>query len=325
MPLILLVDDDDEVRWSLKQFLKGEDYEFSEAESGNSACDFIRKTIADLVILDLRMPEMDGFQTLEKLLRIESTLPVLILTGNDSVKGAVQAMKLGAVDYLVKPVDPEEFRMVVRKALENSRLKREVQDLRQQMNSKASYIVGKNPIMRNLDSLVKTLAIRDVNVLIQGESGTGKQVIAETMHHLSLRQNAPFVTLDCGALPETLIESEIFGYEKGAFTGAVARKIGKLEVAKGGTLFLDEIGNLDIGLQAKLLRVLETRQFERLGATASLEADFRLITATNSNLKELVEKKNFEAISITGLMSLLWKCLRCANGWMKSRTWWITL
>lgn len=295
MPLILLVDDDDEVRWSLKQFLKGEDYEFSEAESGNAACDFIRKTIADLVILDLRMPEMDGFQTLEKLLQIEPTLPVLILTGNDSVKGAVQAMKLGAVDYLVKPVDPEEFRMVVRKALENSRLKREVQDLRQQMNSKASYIVGKNPVMRNLDSLVKTLAVRDVNVLIQGESGTGKQVIAETMHHLSLRQNAPFVTLDCGALPETLIESEIFGYEKGAFTGAVARKIGKLEVAKGGTLFLDEIGNLDIGLQAKLLRVLETRQFERLGATASLEADFRLITATNSNLKELVEKKEFRS------------------------------
>lgn len=295
MPLILLVDDDDEVRWSLKQFLKGEDYEFAEAESGNAACDFIRNKIADLVILDLRMPEMDGFQTLEKLLQIEPTLPVLILTGNDSVKGAVQAMKLGAVDYLVKPVDSEEFRMVARKALENSRLKREVQDLRLQMTSKASYIVGKNPVMRNLDSLVKTLAVRDVNVLIQGESGTGKQVIAETMHHLSLRQNAPFVTLDCGALPESLIESEIFGYEKGAFTGAVARKIGKLEVAKGGTLFLDEIGNLDIGLQAKLLRVLETRQFERLGGTASLQADFRLITATNSNLKELVEKKEFRS------------------------------
>jgi two-component system response regulator AtoC len=294
-PLILLVDDDEEIRWSLKQFLKGDDYEFAEAESGNVACDLIRKTIADLVILDLRMPQMDGFQTLEKLLQIEPTLPVLILTGNDSVKGAVQAMRLGAVDYLVKPVDRDEFRLIVRKTLENSRLKREVQDLRAQMNSKTSYIVGKNPGMRKLDSLVKTLAVRDVNVLIQGESGCGKQVIAETMHHLSPRQSGPFVTLDCGALPETLIESEIFGYEKGAFTGAAARKIGKLELAKGGTLFLDEIGNLDVGLQAKLLRVLESRQFERVGGTASLQADFRLITATNSNLREMVEKKEFRS------------------------------
>ncbi len=295
MSLILLVDDDEEIRWSLKQFLKGGDYEFAEADSGAAACEFIRGKVADLVILDLRMPGMDGFQTLEKLLQIEQTLPVLILTGNDSVKGAVQAMKLGAADYLVKPVDRDEFRMVVRKTLENSRLKREVQDLRQQMNSKTRYIVGKNPVMQSLESLVKTLAARDVNILIQGESGTGKQVIAETMHHLSPRQSGPFVTLDCGALPETLIESEIFGYEKGAFTGAVARKMGKLELAQGGTLFLDEIGNLNFGLQAKLLRVLESRQFERVGGTASLQADFRLITATNSNLREMVERKEFRS------------------------------
>jgi two-component system response regulator AtoC len=180
-------------------------------------------------------------------------------------------------------------------ALENSRLKKEVQDLRQQMNAKTRYIVGKNPVMRNLESMVKTLAVRDVNVLIQGESGTGKQVIAETMHSLSPRQNGPFVTLDCGVLPETLIESEIFGYEKGAFTGAISRKLGKLELAKGGTLFLDEIGNLGFGLQAKLLRVLESRQFERVGGTASLQADFRLITATNANLREMVEKKEFRS------------------------------
>jgi two-component system response regulator AtoC len=295
MPLILLVDDDEEVRWSLKQFLKGEDYEFAEAGSGQEGCEFIQRKTADLVILDLRMPGMDGFQTLEKLIQIESSIQVLILTGNDSVKGAVQAMKLGAADYLVKPVDPEEFRLVVRKTLENSRLKREVQDLRQHVNTQVRYILGKSPAMRNLDSLVKTLAVRDVNVLIQGESGTGKQVIAEAMHYLSPRQNGPFVTLDCGALPDTLIESEIFGYEKGAFTGAVSRKMGKLELAKGGTLFLDEIGNLDIGLQSKLLRVLETRQFERVGGTASLLADFRLITATNADLKDLVERKEFRS------------------------------
>jgi two-component system, NtrC family, response regulator AtoC len=295
MPLILLVDDDEEVRWSLKQFLKGEDYEFAEAGSGQEGCEFIQRKTADLVILDLRMPGMDGFQTLERLIQIESSIQVLILTGNDSVKGAVQAMKLGAADYLVKPVDPEEFRLVVRKTLENSRLKREVQDLRQHVNTQVRYILGKSPAMRNLDSLVKTLAVRDVNVLIQGESGTGKQVIAETMHYLSPRQNGPFVTLDCGALPDTLIESEIFGYEKGAFTGAVSRKMGKLELAKGGTLFLDEIGNLDIGLQSKLLRVLETRQFERVGGTASLLADFRLITATNADLKDLVERKEFRS------------------------------
>lgn len=293
MALILLVDDDDEIRWSLKQFLKGDAYEFAEADSGTDACGFIQDRVADLVILDLRMPGMDGFQTLERLLQIEPTLPVLILTGNDSVKGAVQAMKLGAVDYLVKPVDRDEFRMVVRKTLENSSLKREVQDLRQQINSKTRYIVGRDPVMQSLESLTKTLAARDVNILIQGESGTGKQVIAETMHNLSPRQGGPFVTLDCGALPETLIESEIFGYEKGAFTGAVARKMGKLELAKGGTLFLDEIGNLNFGLQAKLLRVLETRQFERVGGTSSLQADFRLITATNSNLREMVERKEF--------------------------------
>jgi DNA-binding NtrC family response regulator len=295
MPLILLVDDEDDIRWSLKRILKNEAYEFGEAGSGREALAFLQHTVPDLVILDLRMSEMDGLQTMEALLQIEQNLPILILTGVEAVKSAVQAMKLGAVDYLVKPVDHDELRMVVRKTLEDSRLKREVAELRKQVAVPSGLVLGTSAVMRNLHDLVKSLAVRDVNVMIQGESGTGKQLVAETLHQLSPRQNGPFVTVDCGALPETLMESEFFGHEKGSFTGAVSRKTGKLEVAKGGTLFLDEISNLSLPLQAKLLRVLESRQFERVGSTTAIRADFRLITASNANVREMVQKGEFRS------------------------------
>lgn len=295
MALILLVDDEEDIRWSLKRILKSEEYEFAEASGGREALAYIHHHAADLVILDLRMSEMDGLQTMQALLQMEPNLPVLILTGVDAVKSAVQAMKLGAVDYLVKPVDHDELRMVVRKTLETSRLKRELVELRQQVSVPSGLVLGQSAIMQNLQNLVKSLAVRDVNVMIQGESGTGKQLVAETLHQLSPRQNCPFVTVDCGALPESLMESEFFGHEKGAFTGAVSRKTGKLEVAKGGTLFLDEIGNLGLSLQAKLLRVLETRQFERVGGTAAIHADFRLITASNSNVREMVQRGEFRS------------------------------
>ncbi|MCI0415522.1 sigma-54 dependent transcriptional regulator [bacterium] len=294
MPSILIVDDEEDIRWSLKQILRDQENHFLEAESGRAALQILQKTTPDIVILDLRMPELDGLDTLEKLLLIEPFLPVVILTGVDSVKSAVQAMKVGAVDYLVKPVNHEELRIVVSRALEHVRLKREVLNSRS-LSDSTHYVFGRSEIMQRLNETIHSIAGRDVRVLIQGESGTGKQMVAEQLYLLSPRSDKPFVTIDCGVLPETLMESEFFGYEKGAFTGASTRKIGKLEVAKGGTLFLDEIGNMNIALQSKLLRVLETGQFERLGANSSLLADFRLIIATNSNLQEMIRRGAFRS------------------------------
>jgi two-component system response regulator AtoC len=294
MPSILIVDDEEDIRWSVKQILKNKENQFLEAESGRAALLVLQKTTPDVVILDLRMPELDGLETLEKLLHIEPLLPVVVLTGVDAVKSAVQAMKSGAVDYLVKPVNHEELRLVVNRALEHVRLKREVLSSRS-LSDSAHYVFGKSDIMQKLHETIKNIAGRDVRVLIQGESGTGKQMVAEQLYLLSSRNDKPFVTIDCGVLPETLMESEFFGYEKGAFTGATARKIGKLEVAKGGTLFLDEIGNMNVALQSKLLRVLETGEFERLGGNSSLLADFRLIIATNSNLQDMIRKGSFRS------------------------------
>lgn len=294
MPSILIVDDEEDIRWSVKQILKSNENQFLEAESGRAALQVLQKTTPDVVILDLRMPELDGLETLEKLLHIEPLLPVVVLTGVDAVKSAVQAMKVGAVDYLVKPVNHEELRLVVSRALEHVRLKREVLNSRN-LSDSTQYVFGKSSMMQRLHETIQNIAGRDVRVLIQGESGTGKQMVAEQLYLLSSRSDKPFVTIDCGVLPETLMESEFFGYEKGAFTGATTRKIGKLEVAKGGTLFLDEIGNMNIALQSKLLRVLETGEFERLGGNSSLLADFRLIIATNSNLQDMIQKGSFRS------------------------------
>ncbi len=294
MPSILIVDDEEDIRWSVRQILKDHENQFLEAESGRAALQILQKTTPDVVILDLRMPELDGLETLEKLLQIEPFLAVVVLTGVDAVKSAVQAMKFGALDYLVKPVNHEELRLVVSRALEHVRLKREALNSRS-LSDGTQYVFGKSEIMQKLHETIQSIAGRDVRVLIQGESGTGKQMVAEQLYLLSPRSDKPFVTIDCGVLPETLMESELFGYEKGAFTGASTRKIGKLEVAKGGTLFLDEIGNMNVALQSKLLRVLETGQFERLGANASLLADFRLIIATNSNLQEMILKGSFRS------------------------------
>jgi DNA-binding NtrC family response regulator len=292
MPLILIVDDEEDIRWSLKQILRNHDFTFQEASSGKVALELVAQMLPDLVILDLRMPEMDGMETMGKLFQLEPSLPIVVLTGVDSAKIAVQAMKMGAVDYLTKPVDHDELVLVVKKTLSTSGMKRELQVLRGD-RSLTGFVAGKSLRMKQLLKLVAEIAGRDISVLIQGESGTGKQMIAEELHRWSTRKDGPFITIDCGAIPESLMESELFGYEKGAFTGANSRKIGKLEVAKSGTVFLDEIGNLTLPLQAKLLRVLETRQFERLGGISNILADFRLISATNANLSKMVERGEF--------------------------------
>ena len=291
MPSILIVDDEEDIRWSIKQILKASDLAFLEADSGRAAIQVFGRTVPDAVILDLRMPEMDGFEVLEKILELEPWMPVIVITGVDEVKSAVQALKMGASEYLVKPPEHEELRSAVRRALENVRLKREAFGRRDSIQ----YVFGKSLSMQKLHRTIEQIATRDVRVLIQGESGTGKQMVAEQLYLLSPRHDKPFVTIDCGVLPDTLMESELFGYEKGAFTGAAGRKTGKLEVAKGGTLFLDEIGNMNYNLQTKLLRVLETGQFERVGGNTSMVADFRLIMATNSNLSEMVRKGTFRS------------------------------
>jgi len=291
MPSILIVDDEEDVRWSLKQILKAPDNSFLEAASGRTAIQILARTVPDVVLLDLRMPEMEGLETLEKLLELEPWMPVIVITGVDSVKSAVQALKKGAVDYLVKPPDHDELRAAVNRAIDAVRLKREALGYRDTI----TYIFGRTAPMQQLQRTIEQVAARDVRVLIQGESGTGKQMVAEQLYQLSPRRDKPFVTIDCGVLPDNLIESELFGYEKGAFTGAAGRKIGKLELAKAGTLFLDEIGNMNHMLQSKLLRVLETGQFERVGGTTSMVADFRLIMATNSNLLDMMGKGDFRS------------------------------
>ena len=293
---ILIVDDERNTREGLKHFLSGLDYDVYVAESGKEAISIVRKERPEVVLTDLKMPEMDGITLLHEIKRIKPDAIVIVLTAYGTVENAVQAMKAGAFYYLTKPINFEELELTLKKALSQRSLEHENIRLREELireRHEAGEIIGESEIIRKLISICKQIAQSDSAVLIQGESGTGKELFAHLIHSESPRAHQPFVTIHMSALTETLLASELFGHERGAFTGAAERKIGRFERAHGGTLFLDEVAEIPESMQIKLLRVLQSGEFERVGSTKTLRADVRLVCATNKNLKEQVEAGKF--------------------------------
>lgn len=291
---VLLVDDEPRVRTSLRSVLEPV-YEISEAADAQEGLDVFKREPPHLVLLDVILPGTDGLAVLQSMHTEDPHIPVIMLTGTKSVKTAVDAMKLGAADYLSKPFDIEELRIVVDRALSSQDLEREVRQLRAQIVQRYAFhnLIGKSPSMQEIYAKIEQVADSRTTVLITGESGTGKELVAKAIHYNSSRRDRPFIALNCAALPETLIESELFGHEKGSFTDATARRVGQFELANSGTLFLDEIGDLSATTQAKLLRVLQEREFTRIGGVQSIKVDVRIIAATNKNLDELVRKSLF--------------------------------
>ena len=288
-PVALVVDDEESVRESFRLVLD-QDYDVLDAPDGARALEIVRAHHVDVVLLDIRLPEMDGIEVLERLKALDDSLEVILVTAVKTVRTAVAAMKLGAFDYLTKPFQDEELLALVRRAVEKRSLEREVTFLRGELARRhdRDEIIGEHPEMQKLARLVTQVARTTTTVLITGESGTGKELIARAIHHRGPRQDKPFVPVNPAAMPEALVESELFGHEKGAFTGAHQRKLGRFELAQGGTLFLDEIGLLRSEVQAKLLRVLQEREIERVGGTRSIKIDVRIVAATNVDLKRAV-------------------------------------
>jgi DNA-binding NtrC family response regulator len=293
---VLIVDDEPGVRESLRMTLKG-DYEVLSAESAHEARNQLAATPADVVLLDVVMPGVDGMQLLEELRGRYANLPIIMLTATKTVKTAVQAMKLGAFHYITKPFDVDDLRAHLDKATEQAALVREVEELRTEVGRRYQLenIVGRSARMQEVFKTVLTVAPLKTTVLITGESGTGKELIAKAIHYQSPRARRPLVTLNCAAIPETLLESELFGHEKGSFTDAHTRKLGQFELAHEGTLFLDEIGEMGPATQAKLLRVLEHGEFLRVGGTKPVSVDVRIIAATNRDLALGMKEGNFRA------------------------------
>jgi two-component system, NtrC family, response regulator AtoC len=288
-PVALVVDDEESVRESFRLVLD-QDYDVLDAPDGARALEIVRSHHVDVVLLDIRLPEMDGIEVLERLKAIDDSLEVILVTAVKTLRTAVAAMKLGAFDYVTKPFEDEELLSLVRRAVEKRSLEREVTFLRSELarSRDRDEIIGEHPEMLKLARLVNQVARTTTTVLISGESGTGKELIARAIHHYGPRRDKPFVPVNPAAVPEALVESELFGHEKGAFTGAHQRKLGRFELAQGGTLFLDEIGLLRAEVQAKLLRVLQEREIERVGGTRAIKIDVRIVAATNTDLKRAV-------------------------------------
>src|SRR5208337_1581251 len=294
MHSVLIVDDDRTARYGMRRALE-ETYKIFEAESAAEARRVLAAENPDTLLLDIEMPEENGLDFLRALKESGDARPVVMITAYGSEKIAVEAMKSGAYDYLSKPFEVDELRLVVERAIEHLALAEENVRLKRQLVSEGQFgaMIGASKVMLELFALADRIAQAEVTVLIQGESGTGKDLLATEIHRRSNRGKGPFVALNCAALPEHLIESELFGYEKGAFTGATAMKRGKFELAHGGVLFLDEVGDMSLSTQAKLLRVLETRRVERLGGTTSQEVDVRIVSATNKDLAAEIAKQTF--------------------------------
>ena len=292
---ILVVDDDQAMRNSLFEWFESENRRVCCVGSGEEAIKKMEEGGFDVVITDLKMPGSDGLEVLRHAKRLDSHTEVVIMTAYGTVETAVNAMKEGAYDYIVKPFSPEEIDLIVKKIIEHQSLIRENILLREQLHERYSFenIVGKSSTMQEIFALVENIAPSNITVLIQGESGTGKELIAHAIHNASLRKDNPFITVSCGALPETILESELFGHEKGAFTGAIARKEGRFEMAGEGTIFLDEISEMSQKSQVDLLRILQEKEFRSVGGKEVIKIDVRIIAATNKDLDKEVEEKRF--------------------------------
>ena len=294
---VLVVDDDDRARQGLDKLLRQESYQVDTAASGADALRIAAEHPPDVVVTDLNMPEMDGVELLIKLREQDRELPVILATAMDEVGSAVRAMRAGAADYLTKPIDFDALLLSIERAIERRNLRVETENLRRQLRERDGEglqgLVGTSPAMQKVYRVARQVAAAKATVLITGESGTGKGELAKAIHHLGPRAKGPLVTLQCAALAESLLESELFGHERGAFTGADRRRIGRFEQAQGGTLFLDEIGEIPLAIQVKLLRVLQERTFERVGGNEPITVDVRLVAATNRDLATDVREGRF--------------------------------
>ncbi len=297
---ILIVDDEPFNLDVLEQELVDLGYLVARAEDGAQALSEIDRVAADLVLLDYLMPKMNGIEVLHALRKTNKDLPVVIVTAHGSIERAVEAIKAGADDFITKPFDPEHLALVLKKNLERAKLRSDVEFFAQELGGRHHLISGNSEAMRQIVAEARKAAASKATVLLLGESGTGKELFARSIHNWSERRLKPFVAINCAGLAKDLLESELFGHEKGAFTGAHQLKKGKLELAHGGTVFLDEIGDLALDLQTKLLRVLQEREFERVGSNASIAVDLRVIAATNHELDAAVSAAGSAKISITG-------------------------
>ncbi len=297
METILIVDDEKNYLVILEDLLSDEGYQVLTADHAKEALEIFQSHDLDLLITDMKMPGMDGMALLERVLAHNPDLPVVMMTAFGSVEKAVECMKKGAFDYILKPFKNEELKLTIRKAIDHYQLIRRNRELSEQLQDRYQFdnIIGKSAPMQRVFQLIEKVAPSKATVLITGESGTGKELIARSIHFNSLRQAHPFISVNCGALPETLLESELFGHEKGAFSGAVSQRKGRFELAHGGTLFLDEVSEMSPHLQVKLLRVLQEMEFERVGGTATLKVDVRMVAASNRDLKEEVAAGRFRA------------------------------
>jgi two-component system nitrogen regulation response regulator GlnG len=292
---ILVVDDEESVRWALRKAMEGAGYRVDLAADGPAGLAAASDPGVELVLLDVRLPGQDGLELLRELRKRRPDLPVIMMTAYGTLQVAVEAMRLGAYDYIGKPFDTDEVLLVVQKALEAQALALEVARLRQTVEGSVDLggIVGGSPAMQQIFKAVGKVAGTDLTVLLRGESGTGKELVARAIHENSRRKGRPFMPVNCAAIPRELLESELFGHEKGAFTGAMAARRGRFEQAEGGTIFLDEVGDMDLSLQTKLLRVLQERYIERLGGEGSIPVDVRIIAATNQDLEAAVASRSF--------------------------------
>lgn len=291
---ILIADDEKNMIWAMKKALKNEGYRIITAADGVEAVEMARQEEPDLILLDLKMPKKDGMEALKEIKSLNGKVPVIMITAHGTMESAIEAMKLGALDYISKPFDLEELKVVIEKALNVGNMQEQIEFLTEELNKNTGkVIIGESEKIRGVLQIVSRVANSSATVFITGESGTGKELIANAIHFNSNRKHKPYIKVNCGALPETLLESELFGHEKGAFTGAIAKKPGRFERADGGTIFLDEVGELSPAIQVKLLRVLQEKEFERVGGTETIKVDVRIVAATNRNLREMVEKGEF--------------------------------
>jgi len=292
---VLLVEDKDSLRAMLKLALESQGHHVIEARDQPEAVAALRDAQPSLVLSDLRLPDGDGMGVLRAVKEVDSELPVIVMTAHGSIQDAVEAMKHGALDFLAKPVDPDHLLLLVSRALEQRRLLSDYRLLKEEAAARRGgpNIIGDSPALRQVMSAIDRAAGTDTTVLLEGESGTGKELCARAVHNSSARANGPFVAINCAAIPENLLEAELFGFERGAFTGANQRKLGKFEMAQRGTIFLDEIGEMPLALQAKMLRAIETKRIERLGGNAPITVDVRIVAATNRMLRQAVAARQF--------------------------------
>ncbi len=294
MKTILIADDEKNMVWAISRALKSESYRIISATNGKEAIQRVQEDDPDLVLLDLRMPKMNGMEALKQIKDINKDLPVIMITAHGTMESAIEAMKIGALDYISKPFDIEELKVQIRKALDIGDMTKQIEFLTEELRNKTGkVIIGKSKKIQEVLDIVNRVAESNATVLITGESGTGKELIANAIHYNSNRKSRPYIKVNCGALPESLLESELFGHEKGAFTGAISKKLGRFERADGGTIFLDEIGEISSTVQVKLLRVLQEKEIERVGGTETIKVDVRIIAATNKDLDKMIEEGTF--------------------------------